>query len=259
MAVLGGILLTVGIILSFVWRSQRQRLASIRSATPATVAELQELAAAVAQEIGPGSWREYVKVYGTIKSDAPLRSQLTETACVHYRTRIVREYEVKVSRRDEQGKSVHKIERRSETVASHAQSAPFLLADATGEIAVDLTGADLETTTVLSEFKPASDGAVPSYGGFSFDGGGNTQGTIGYRYEEAIVPIGRQALIFGMATDGASTLTLRKPTDSSQKYLLSLKVEEQLAQGAVRSVRFSLYAMLFCLGAGLLLLLAGLA
>ncbi|NEQ54041.1 MAG: E3 ubiquitin ligase, partial [Leptolyngbya sp. SIO3F4] len=99
MVIFGCILLILGIILFFIWRGQSNRLASIRSARNSTIADLTQIAEGVAQEIGAGSWKDYVKVRGKIQCDNPLHSQIQQTECVYYKTSVTREYEEVITQR----------------------------------------------------------------------------------------------------------------------------------------------------------------
>jgi hypothetical protein len=71
MAIVGIILLIISGILFWVQRNQKQKIFSIKSARKVTAAELNETASGVAAEIGGGSWRDYVKVWGKIQVDEP--------------------------------------------------------------------------------------------------------------------------------------------------------------------------------------------
>lgn len=258
MAILGGLLILLGIVLFFVWRSQRNRLVSIRMARPSTIADLQQISNAVAQEIGAGSWQDYVKIRGKIECDRPLLSEMNQAQCVYYRTRVTREYEEIITRRDEAGNTIQETERNSETVASNAQSTPFRLLDSTGQVEVEPSGATIETVSILSEFQPDTQQLQNrlNYGGFSLNVQNQNLGrTLGYRYEESILPLDREVLVLGMATDATKNLIIRKPSDPNRKFIISLKIEEELAQATSRGVKLALYGMLSCLTIGILLML----
>ena len=170
----GIILLIIGFILFFIQRNQKQRLFSIKSARPMTAADLKETAGAVAAEIGGGSWRDYVKVWGKVVAETPLRSEHKGQDCVHFVSKVMREYEDK----DENGKRV----RKSETISSHRQSIPFWLHDSTGTIKVDPDGADIETIAILDELRE-----------------GRSQNTLGHRSRSMGVGPVRSAMTASMA------------------------------------------------------------
>ncbi|NEQ54016.1 MAG: hypothetical protein F6K11_28445 [Leptolyngbya sp. SIO3F4] len=151
-----------------------------------------------------------------------------------------------------------KTERKSETVSKNVQSTPFTLLDSTGKITVDPSDADIETVRILSEFQPNTEqsGTQLNYGSFSMTLSNPSMGrTIGYRYEESILPIDREVLIVGMATDMTQELTIRKPSDPSQKFILSLKLEEELTKAASKGAQNALYGMVACFTLGIVLIL----
>lgn len=262
MAIVGGILLIVGIVLFFVRRSKLNRLGCIRSARLSTAHDVQQIASAVATDIGAGSWQDYVKLYGKIACDTPLRSHEKNVECVYYKTKVTREYEEEETRKDEHGKTVKETKRHSEIVSQDEQSTPFWLMDSTGKVEICPTDADIETVEILSEFRPERQrGGKISFGGFSLSTSTHRHGrgrTLGYKYEESILPIGRDALIVGMATDAASRLTIRKPSENKQQFIISLKTEGELTKGVSRHAQQAFYAMLGCLGVGTALIAVGL-
>jgi hypothetical protein len=61
-------------------------------------------------------------------------------------------------------------------------------------------------------------------------GGGRR--TIGYRYEESAIPVGRDVYVLGEAADSGGALTIRKPSGKGTRFIVSLKSEEALVKGA---------------------------
>jgi hypothetical protein len=263
MAIFGGILIAIAIVLFFVQKNYSTKLQSIRSATSSTIADLQRIAGEIAGEIGSGNLREYVKVRGRIRCDSPLISELKQVPCVHYTMRVVREYEEKHTTRDNEGKSRTETRRGSETVSSNSQSIPFTLQDRTGELVVNLDGGDIETIQVLNEFRQENSiqsSSSISFGGFTLAIGTGMGGrrTIGYRYTESILPCDREVLVIGTAADEGGKLTLRKPIQADKKFIISLKSEEELAKSAANAAKGFFYGMIACLAIGLILVIVGL-
>ncbi len=259
--VFGLIFLVISAVIFFVRKNQMHRLRSFRLAEKATVAELQQLAGAVAQEIGGGSWEEYVKLTGMIHCDQPLLSELREEPCVYYRMTVTREYEETVTKTDEEGKSYRETQRRSEVVSDNQRSIPFYLEDATGMIEVNPEGADLETISILDDFRTELDsGGMISYGNFSLalgDGGGGRR-TLGYRYSESIVPIDRRALIVGIADDRNGHICLQQQVGVNRPFIVSLKDEETLTKTTSKNIQLAFYGMVASGGLGLCLIIIGL-
>lgn len=260
MAIVGSILLIVGVVLFFVRLSKLKRLACIRSARLSTANDIKQISSAVAKDIGPGSWQEYVKVYGKIACNEPIHSHVKGADCVYYKTKVTREYEEVVTRKDDHGRTVRETERKSEVVSQDSHSTDFWIVDATGRVKVNPREADIETVEILSEFRPERQRASKiSFGGFSFSTKSNNNGrTLGYKYEESILPIGREALVVGMATDMAARLTIRKPSEYKQQFIISLKTEGELTRRVSSHAQQVFYAMLGCAGVGTALLAADL-
>ena len=259
MAIVGGICLIAAIVLFFIHRYQSAKLFSMLSAEAVTVAGLKETATAIVASVGVGSCREYVKVKGMIRCDTPMLSELTQEPCVHYQMQVIREYEETVTRTNSEGEKYQETERKSETISSNQRSITFQLQDDTGEIEVNPNNANIETIQVLNEFRPGhAQGGMLTFGNFSVALGGSQGGrkTLGYRYQESILPVDRQAFIVAMASDSSGKLMLQKPAQGSQKFLISLKDEESLVHSTKNTVRNLQYAMIGLGGLGLLLVLA---
>lgn len=258
--IFGSILLIAGIVLFFVRKDYRTQAYSLRVARPVTVGELEKLSKEIAQEIGGGSWRDYVKLTGTVVCDRPLTSPLTQSPCVHYSMSVRREYEETVTRKDSNGNETQETQRGSETVSSNQQSAPFDLQDATGAIAIDPAGADIETVKVLDEFRPEQPGNFISFGGFSMalSGLGAGRRTLGYRYGESILPLQRRITVVAALSDSANRLTLQSPAASDKKFMISLRSDEELTKAVDRNARLTTIAMMACLVLGVIFVTVGL-
>lgn len=262
MVIVGVLLLVVGGILFFVRQHQQARSFSLKSARQVTVAELQSTAAAIANEMGGGSWRDYVKLWGKAEANPPLISELKQQPCVYYSYSVEREYEETVQEKDAEGRTRTETRRCSETLSSHRQSTPFYLNDGSGEVLVDPDGASLETVEVANDFHPGEPGGgLLSYGKFSLTLGnvpfGNRR-TLGYRYRESILPVERSMLVVGTVSDQNGTLTLAKPLKSDQHFIIALKPDDALALSADTNSQRAFYGMVFCLIGGILLILLGL-
>jgi len=250
----------VAAVLFFIQRSQHQRAYCVRLARAATVAELETMAKDIAQEIGGGSWREYVKVSGEIACDRPLTAPLSQQPCVHYSMSVRREYEEQVKVKDNEGNTRQETQRGSETMSSNQQSVPFVLRDRTGQIEVNLESADMEKVNVVDEFRVEQPGGMISFGNFSLAIGsaGNGRRTLGYRYHEAIIPLNRQATVVASVVDEGSHLVLKKPTEGDKHFIVALRTAEEISKAAQDQATLLRNIMIGCAAGGALLLLIGL-
>ncbi|XGB39409.1 MAG: E3 ubiquitin ligase family protein [Cyanobacteria bacterium LVE1205-1] len=260
MAFVGLVLLIVAVVLFFNYQGQKNKLTNLLSAEAVTIENIKATAAAISDSIGVGSCREYVKVKGVIQCETPLLSELKQEPCVHYEMNVTREYEETVTRTDSEGETHRETERRSETISSNQRSIHFQLQDNTGIIEVNPEEANMETISILNEFRPGSSrGGLISFGNFSFALGssfGDTN-TLGYRYQESILPVGRQVFILATASDESGTLTLEKPLNHHQTFLISLKNEENLVQSAKSAQVYLLWGTVASVIIGAILILLG--
>lgn len=263
MVIIGCLLIIIGGVLIFVQKNQKTKAFSIKSARPATTAELNIIAREIAQEIGDGNWRDYIKVWGVIHTDQPLFSELKQAPCVYYTTAVRREYEETVTEKDAKGNPVQKTRRGSETISSNQQSIPFRLQDATGQITVNPDGAAIETVSILNQFQPGeASGGMLSFGQFSLALSNpqvhNRRRTLGYRYTESVLPVDRNVLVIGTVSDSTGALVVSKPLERDKKFIISLKTDQELTLAAERSARNAFYGMVACFGVGGVLVLVGL-
>lgn len=233
MTIIGILFLMISAVLFFTRRNQQQKLFSIKRARAVTAAELAETAGAVADEIGGGNWRDYVKLWGQITTDEPLLSEHRQKPCVHFVSTVTREYEEK----NEEGE----LERKTEQVSHNRQFTQFWLKDDTGSILVNPDGAAIDTVEVMDEFHDE-----------------RSRSTLGYRYRESVLPVGQSVLVVGAVSDGTGQLVLGKPLQPDHKYLISLKDEEMLSTTTSRNAQNTQMAMFVCLGLGAVLLIWGL-
>ena len=258
-SLVGGILMLVGGGMYWARGKQAAKLQDIREARSATIGELQGLADAVAEDIGRGSWSEYVKVAGKITGGRALSSPLTNRPCVQYKVTVTREYEYEEERTDSHGHRHCETKRGSECVSSQHEAIPFGLKDRTGTCTVIAAGAEVELSCSLDEFK-----REPNCYGLHWDGGhGHGHGhherkTLGYKYHEEILPVDRQVLVVAQAADGPDGLVLKKPAKKDDSMIVSLQTEEALKAATASSAQWLGYGAVACGALGVVMLIGGL-
>ncbi|MGF1458733.1 MAG: E3 ubiquitin ligase family protein [Leptolyngbyaceae cyanobacterium] len=232
MEFIGIFFLVVSGVMFFSRRSQQQKLFSLKRARAMTAAELAATAGAVAEEIGGGSWRDYIKLWGTVEVEHPLLSEHRQQPCVHFVSTVQREYETQ----DDDGKT----KKVTKQISHNRQSINFWLVDDTGRVLVNPEGAAIETVQVMDELRPEP--ADP---------------TSGDRYKESILPVGQNVLVVGAVSDLTGKVIIGKPTQADHHYVISLKDEEMLATATTQSARNMGIGLFVCLGIGLVLLIWG--
>ncbi len=232
------ILAVLAVVFFLVARGQAAKALDIGSTKTSTVAELGELAAKVAAEIGAGSFAEYAEVKGRSVAEVPMRAEYSGTDCVWYECVASREYEEEYWEEDSQGHRERKTRRGSEEVSRILRDPPFLVDDGTGRLRVDPKGAAVEPEKSFSRFEPGSGTGTIRVGSFSLDLGaalGLATGgrrTLGYKFEERCIPADRELYLLGQASDSGGSLVLRKPDEKGKRFIVSLRSEEAILAGA---------------------------
>ncbi|HUV07248.1 MAG TPA: E3 ubiquitin ligase family protein [Spirochaetia bacterium] len=239
---IGVVLVVLGAGLWLGAGTQKKRLAQVRGTETSTAKELKSLSDAVAEDIGSGSFNRVTEVKGKVVCDNPLVSELAQAACVYYSMKVSREYEETRWETDSNGNRTSRVQRGSEAVASNARSVPFFVEDATGKVKVDPAGASFVAEKSLSRFDSGDpQGTTLRIGGFSLSLQGLSlaanRRTLGYRYEEDAVPVGREIYVLGEAIDSGGELRIVKPKEKATKFIVSLKSEEELERGAESASR----------------------
>ena len=258
MWIVGLVLLGVAAFCAFQARSQARRVAQMEATESKTVAELDSLAETINDELGAGQFYFPAEVNGTVVCDLPLKTELAGLDAVHYSMSVVRHYEHRVETTNAEGRRESRMVQSSEGVASNSRSVPFWVEDQTGSIRVNPEGAEWVTEKVLSRYEQGSRGS--SFGGFRLSssswGSGNGR-TLGYRYEEEAVPVGRRVYILGVAADSPEGIQMRKP-DKDGRLIISVKSEDVLKEQKQSSVAIlwivagvSAIIGVYCLFAGL--------
>jgi len=203
--------------------AQRKSLGNqaLGSVVSLPIAQLREDCASVGQALGPGSFRQEVRIRGNVVCEAPLLSQYSKTLCVSYGFSVTREYEEVLWSRELRGPGLRMVRRRSETVAGNEVSRPFELDDGTGRILVEPDRATVERTKTYSLFEPWK--------------GAGADGTLGYRYEEHCLAVGEEVIVIGEAGDAGGQLALRAPEHSRVPFVIGRGVSD-LGQRDQRTV-----------------------
>jgi len=228
----------LAVVLFLIARSQAAKAADIASTQTSTVAGLSELASKVAAEIGAGSFAEYAEIKGRAACDSVLRADYSETECVWYECVATREYEEEYWENDSEGRRQRKTRRGSEEVSRMLRDPPFFIEDGTGRIRVEPSGAAIEPEKSFSSFEPGEGSGSIRAGAFSLSvamGLAAGRRTLGYRFEERCIPVGREVYAIGQASDSGGTLALRKPDAKGKRFIVSLRSEEAILAGAKKA------------------------
>ena len=233
---IAGVVLTlIAVGLLFGSKASAEKAFAIRATETSRILDLLDLSSSIAKDLGPGSFRQIAEVKGITESANPLRSELAQQPCVYYSMKVTREFEETYWETDSQGNRSQRTRRGSQIVSSNQQQIPFEVNDGSGKVTVDASSAKLDTMKAHSSFV-AGENNANHIGNFilnlttAFAGGTRT---IGYKYEEDIIPLGRQVYVLGEASDKDGTLKIVKPENKKDApFLVSLKSEDELLKSA---------------------------
>jgi len=258
MWIVGAILLVVAVVLFAVRTSQANKLAQVLAVQTSSCDEAAERCLAAAQ--AGLTWSGYqIEIKGACQPRETLQAELSGRDCACYKCQVVREWEEERDETDSEGNRRRRTQRGSDTVSQNEILNPFFVQDDSGSILVDPQGASIDWVKSVEKFDRGDpDGGVLSLGGFSLNLGGMRLGggrrTIGYRYKEWILPLQQQLYVLGGPGMNGSEPCIQKPTGREGKYLISVKTEDQLVQGARTAVRWlTLFSALAAIGGVVLL------
>ncbi len=213
MLVIGLVLLAVGAALLLFGRRTQAKTNLMQSVATMTASQLPTLLAG-----------EMVEVKGTAQCASPLTAEYANKACVWYSASVVREYE----KRERDSKGNMQTNRTSETISSNSQSTPFMVQDATGQVEVNLDGAEIDAPMILDRFEDHKSNSGPSisFHGVSVNVGNDDQ-TLGYRYQVRALEIAKPVYVLGVYREDG-TIGAPPPGSKSRKFIVSHRTEEEL-------------------------------
>jgi hypothetical protein len=246
------------------YRIQQNKLKEITSLETSTAKELEEAAKKTETERGKkGEFRRQAEVKGVIKCETPLTSEIAKAPCVFCRTIVTREYKETYYETDPRTKQqVAKTRNKTQTLSDSSRMTHFWVEDSTGRVLVNPKGAKLDLEQVADKYEPWTPSILSTItlGNFAFNLGQflRSPDTLGYRFEEKILPLDRPVYILGAASDSTGQLMIQDPGGIS-RFIISLKSEEQLVRSTSRSLKFLMIGAAILGLAGLVLLVLGLA
>jgi hypothetical protein len=198
-------------------------LLDVRRKTLAKTELMRGVQTSLASEVSASAPGTLVEVKGTLRCEEPLTSEMAEKTCAYYHTQVVRVYEV--TDRDSDGDA--RTSRRSEVVASNERFAPFVVEDESGAVGVRGEGAEVDALEVMNRFERETGGAgTITLGGVTVNLGGGAR-TVGYRYEEKILPVDSPVYVLGAAQEDGQ-VGVPSEEGEGERFLMSYRSEEQL-------------------------------
>lgn len=187
-------------------RHQAIKLAHLLDARSTSVAELLDLQATVAEQMGAGSFSERVKLSGEIVCAEPLTAPWSGEPCVAHTNTTTSLMEVREERTktDSEGRTSKEVswERREETLESLERRCKFELRHGNQMLTIDPTEAELELDKVFSDVEAPREAATF-----------NTR-PMGIRREESILRPTGMVFVVAECSDSSGTLQLQAPENA---------------------------------------------
>ena len=214
-------------------------------------------------------YAEYCELKGQFVCDEPVVGELSGESVAIVETKVLRVIETRRERKEEDGRVTVTWHKSNETLSENRREATFWLDDGSGRVRVLPKGAEMEMDKIVERFEPPS--AVErssgsqmalSVGSFSLSVAGarhgNQRRTLGYRFEERVMHLGRDIYALGEVADTNDGIVLRKPETTDGPYVLSLKSEAELIQSKESSARWLKIGAIVALASALALAVMGL-
>jgi len=271
----GLVLLAVAALLVFLSKRSENKVHHVKATETSKIGAIEKLVAEVAADMPDGvatGYKEYIEVKGRVVCDEPLRGEISDQEGAIIETEVVRVSERREEIRDAQGNIRTEWKKHEETLSSNRRESPFWVDDGTGRLRVKAVGGKgVELVKVVERFQPAT----ANDGGSGFGGGQVTLSmgrfqmslgsgrwdptssrTLGYRFVERVLPIGKPIYAIGeVAATEDEGLLLRPPTDDDKKkpFIVSPRTEEEIVKGSEKSAKIlKIVAIVVALlGAGL--------
>jgi hypothetical protein len=255
MLIAGAILLVIAVGIVLLARSQRSKADAARATETLTCGDLTQLASGVGTEIGAGSFSRRCEVVGQAErgDGAALTAPHSGIEVVWHHSTITHRYWELEERRDSEGRTSRERVEREETVSDITSSAPFVVADGSGRVAVSPEGAEVDSPErIVDRFEPQTEAPRESFLGGLLRGGDDS-GTLGFHYREWILRPGARLYVHGAVSDATGRLAFAK----DGRYVVSTRSEEELVGSAESTARWATIAAAVAALAGLALVLAG--
>ena len=230
-------------------RHQARKLAHLLDARTSSVAELIDLQATVAEEMGEGSFQERVKLSAEIVCAEPLTAPWSGEPCVAFidTTTCLMEVRTETTRTDSDGNSSTEVswERREETLDKLERRQGFELRQGSQTLPLNPDDAELDLETVFAEVEPPT----------RRDTADTRQ--LGIRREEAILRASGMAFVVGECSDATGNLLLQAP-QTGGLFVVRRGNEEEFSRAIRRWRRIWMVSTWVLAGIAIILLLTSL-
>jgi hypothetical protein len=253
----GGVLLVLGVILIFVYVRSKRRAGYLIAARASKVGELEQTASTVASEIDGGGFRHFAELSGQAVCPNPLISPLAEEPCLYYSMAITRRYEEEYYTRDKNGNQVRRTRTGTDVMSSESRQVDFELDDGSGQLAINVQGADFDgLMETVDRFEPGDvrGGVIRTrHGTIRVGAVGRNRRTLGYQYDERILPLDRRLTVVGEVSDARGALDCGT---GGPVFIVSTRTKKEMIGSAEKIAKITSVISGICVVGGIGLLVA---
>jgi len=258
--ILSIVLIITGSICWFRRHQLNQQVLDIKETETSKIQELQEMAQGINEELGEsGVFSQQVEVKGRTRSEDPLTANVSGKPCVYCHTIITEKYEEEVEIENDEGEIEIESQEQEEEVTNSVNYTPFWVEDETGQIVVSPDeNTQIEGIQVLDHFESDEDDEMEiEIGNLEIELPMQSDETLGYHYQETILPLDTQVYVLGEASNSDGQLEIRQPSDEGNSFIITHKSEEKLLKDKRDRIKNYTIAstLTFFFGLGLLLAL----
>jgi len=242
MLVIGIVLVVVGILLILNKKRIENKIVDIKYFDRIDLKTAVENYNSIAAELGKGAFSQMVKLSAIAKTNSPLKGEFSKEDCVYYTATVTHKYKTLETRKDSEGKTKQVWVDHSETVGSTTRGDQFQLNDKTGEVTINIQGAEVTPHQAVDNFVAANNnsGFSFSFGSISFRNDHNYK-TVGYNQSEDNIRVGTSLFIIGELNDRNGELMITQPADDDQPFIVSVKTEESMIEGLEGKAKMTFY------------------
>ena len=228
--------LVLGCVGFFLIRSSKKadnKSLTISMLDETNIRNLKENHESLSNSFGKNSFNLYVKLYGDAYAEKALKAEYSDKECVYYSVKVERAYEELVTKTDSNNKTTKNWVRKNETVLDKSYySDGFGIRDGEETIGISHHNLDIDTVESYSHFEASEQikGSQFSIAGISFNTGPSIR-TIGFKYLETIVPLGKRLFVVGHANDQDGKLMISKPAETDKPFMVSMLSESEILNG----------------------------
>ncbi|MEZ0373552.1 MAG: GIDE domain-containing protein [Candidatus Sericytochromatia bacterium] len=267
MLIIALILLAVAIGCFVAHINAKNKVGEILYVPSSRIGDISERAAAVADVLGKGYSSDYTEIKGKMEAPEVLTSPLGEAECVYYTSSIDREWEEEEYYTDDEGNEKTRINSGRDQIYSDNGWVRFQVDDGSGKIWIDPEHADIDLSTSVDRYEPEQSIRVAKgvlrLGDLRLDVRSPSlpgqRWIKGYHFHEQIFEPSGELYLLGTVVDREGDLTLVKPAEKGQRYVISHKSEEQLVEEITNSSKWLLWGSIASAVLGLILGVIGLA